>query len=480
MRYLAMRGYLLAGMTVALSVGLLDRPAPAETQSRPNILFIFADDQCFETVGALGLTDIETPHLDRLATSGTVFTNAYNMGAWHGAVCVASRTMINSGRFVWRARAIEPSLSDEAEAGRLWPQLLGQSGYETYMTGKWHVKIDPPRIFDHVVHVRPGMPKTVPEAYQRPVKGQPDPWSPWDRSLGGFWEGGKHWSEVLADDAAGFLEQAAGSDRPFFMYLAFNAAHDPRQSPKDYVDKYPLKRMAVPENFLPEYPYMEEIGCGKGLRDERLAPWPRTEYAVKVHRAEYYALVTHMDAQIGRILEDLQATGKAGNTYIVFTADHGLAVGRHGLFGKQNMYEHSLRVPLFLVGPDIPSGKRIDTPVYLQDVMPTTLELAGVPKPDHVEFKSLLPLVRGERDSQYDVIYGAYMDKQRAVIRDGWKLIYYPAAETYRLFNLNEDPLEMHDLADQPEHAELLSELKVLLIQQEEAMDGPLAGKITR
>ncbi|HAV61561.1 MAG TPA: choline-sulfatase, partial [Verrucomicrobiales bacterium] len=110
-------------------------------------------------------------------------------------------------------------------------------------------------------------------------------------------------------------------------------------------------------------------------------------HAVKVHRQEYYAIITHMDAQIGRILDALEATGKADNTHIFFTADHGLAVGHHGLLGKQNMYEHSLRPPLIVAGPGIPRGRRIEARVYLQDIMPTTLELAGAPVPDHVEFR---------------------------------------------------------------------------------------------
>ncbi|RMG02309.1 MAG: choline-sulfatase [Planctomycetota bacterium] len=478
-RRVAILSALWAAILVAVS-GATYSQANAASAEKPNILFIFADDQCFETIAAFGHTDIETPNLDRLAKSGAVFTHAYNMGSWTGAVCVASRTMFNTGRFLWRAHELDQTkaLQAEAAAGRLWSQMLADVGYETYMTGKWHVKIDPPQIFDHVVHVRPGMPRTVPEAYQRPIEGKPDPWRPWDRSLGGFWEGGRDWGEVLAEAATVYLRNAAGVPRPFFMYLAFNASHDPRQSPKEFVDKYPPERIKVPKNFLPEYPYMEEMAAGKKLRDERLAPWPRTEYAIKVHRGEYYALITHMDVQIGKILDALEATGKAKNTYIFFTADHGLAVGHHGLMGKQNMFEHSLRPPLIVVGPDVPAGKRIDTPVYIQDIMATSLELAGARNTDHVEFKSLMPVIRGEKKSLHDVIYGAYLDKQRAVIKDGWKLIYYPAVPKYLLFNLNDDPDEMNDLSEKPEFAAKLAELKKLLAEQEAKLGGPLAGKI--
>ncbi|HAV61767.1 MAG TPA: choline-sulfatase, partial [Verrucomicrobiales bacterium] len=190
---------------------------PVAAATKPNILFLFADDQCYETIAALGHTDIETPNLDRLVRAGTTFTHAYNMGAWHGAVCVASRTMLNTGRSVWRSRALEPKLADEVKAGRFWSQLLKTAGYETYMSGKWHVQADATKVFDHVVHVRPGMPNQTPEGYYRPIDGKPDKWSPYDPKFEGFWKGGRHWSEVLADDAEGFLRQAATKEDPFFM-----------------------------------------------------------------------------------------------------------------------------------------------------------------------------------------------------------------------------------------------------------------------
>lgn len=450
-------------------------PAVGAASAKPNLLFIFADDQCYETIAALGYTDIQTPNLDRLVNSGTTFLHAYNMGSWQGAVCVASRTMLNTGRFLWRAHAVEPKLKEEAAAGRLWGQLLKGAGYETYMTGKWHVQVPATSVFDHVTHVRPGMPKDTKAGYQRPIEGQPDPWSPYDPKFGGHWEGGRHWAEVTADDGAAYLGQAAKSDKPFFMYLAFNSPHDPRQSPKEFVELYPPSRIKVPGNFLPEYPYMEGIGAGKGLRDERLASWPRTEYAIKVQRGEYYAMITHLDAQIGRLLDALEATGKADNTYVFFTADHGLALGHHGLLGKQNMYEDSLRPPLIVVGPGIPKGKRVGARVYLQDIVPTTLELAGVKQPDYVEFKSLMPLIRGERTTQYESVYGAYLkQKQRAIIRDDFKLIHYPTIDVFRLFDLEADPLEMRDLIGDADQAGRVRNLKAELQGLQMRMDDPL------
>lgn len=441
---------------------------------QPNILFIFADDQCFETIHALGYDEIETPNLDRLVQDGLTFRNAYNMGSWSGAVCVASRTMLNTGRYLWWAHKTVPKLKEERAAGRFWSEHFKKAGYETFFSGKWHIKADANKAFDYVRHIRPGMPNQTPEGYNRPIEGKEDVWKPWDTKFEGFWRGGKHWSEVLGDDAEDFFEHAGHSDKPFFMYLAFNAPHDPRQSPKEYVDRYPLDKVSVPSNFLPEYPYKDEIGCSAKLRDEKLAPFPRTHHAVKVNRQEYFAIITHMDDQIGRILDALEKSGKKDNTYIFFTADHGLAVGHHGLIGKQNLYDHSVRVPFIVNGPGIPAGKVDPTRIYMQDVVPTSLELASIEKPAHVQFRSLGPMLRGEKSEHYDAIYGAYLQVQRMVTMDGYKLIAYPKAERVRLYHLDEDPDEMHDLADNADQQQRIQQLYARLLELQKEMGDEL------
>jgi arylsulfatase A-like enzyme len=460
------RSFLKAAGASLAALSMPGIPVFAEEKSKPNILFIFADDQCFDTLRSLGCYEIQTPNLDRLVQNGVTFTHAYNMGGWHGAICVASRTMLNTGRFLWMAKEYEPKLKEETQAGRFWSQYMKRAGYDTYMTGKWHVKdIKPEDIFDHVKDVRPGMPNQTPMGYSRPIEGIPDLWKPWDKKNEGYWKGGKHWSEVLGDNSVEFLENAAKSEKPFFMYLAFNAPHDPRQSPKEYVDKYPLDNVSVPVNYMPEYPYKDSIGLGKNQRDEKLAPFPRSRYAVKVNRQEYYAIITHMDTQVGRILDALQKTGKADNTYIFFTADHGLAVGHHGLMGKQNMFDHSVRVPLIINGPGIPRNKQLTMPVYLQDIMPSTLELAGITKPAQVQFKSLMPLISGKTDSSYDAIYGGYIDLQRMITMDGYKMIYYPKIGKTLLYNLSNDPKEMYNLAENPSYFGIIRKLRRRLIK---------------
>jgi arylsulfatase A-like enzyme len=461
-------------------LSVLCSTAPAA--EKPNILFILADDQTWEGIGAFG-HEVKTPNIDKLTENGVSLMHAYNMGSWSPAICVASRYMFNTGRYVWNCETLVNQTKEWAQQhkeepypklGKSWSQLLSDAGYTTYFAGKWHVKLfDPEAVFDVVGTVRPGMPHQTPEGYNRPIDENDKNWLPWDKSKGGFWEGGTHWSEVLRNEAIGFIDQAEKEDNPFFMYIAFNAPHDPRQAPKEYVDMYPVDSIKVPENFLPEYPYAEEI-CGKQLRDERLMPYPRTEYAVKVNRAEYYALITHMDEQIGQILDALKKSGKLDNTYIFYTADHGLAVGHHGLVGKQNMFEHSLCPPLIVNGPGLEKGKRITERVYIQDIVPSTLELAGVSKPETMDFESLLPLVKGTQKNGRDVIYGAYLDRQRCAIKGDWKIIYYSRASKYLLFNLKNDPNEMSDLSGNPEYAPKLKEMKQILTEEMQTQNDPM------
>ena len=471
--------------------------ADEDKNTKPNIVFIFADDLTYLGIQSLGNPEVQTPSLDRLIDQGTAFTHAYNMGAWNGAVCVASRAMLMSGRYVWRAQTQSNRWNQGNGLEETWGKLMESGGYDTYMTGKWHIQAKADAVFQNAENVRPGMPRDswpaaqvgkklseienptledlhaiLPIGYGRPKNEQDMSWSPYDTSFGGFWEGGKHWSEVVKDDALSFIDQAIKRPNPFFMYLAFNASHDPRQAPKNFIDKYPLEDLSLPENWMPEYPYKDDIGCGWTLRDEALAPFPRSEYATKVHRQEYNAIISHMDVQIGEIISALEKSGKMDNTYIFFTADHGLAVGSHGLLGKQNMYDHSIRVPLFVLGPDIPAGKRNQTEVYLQDIMASCLELAEIPVPEYVEFSSFLDHAKGNRkDPIYEAIYGAYINHQRMIRKDGYKLIVYPKIEKVRLYDMENDPDEMHDLSTDGNQKERILELFEALINIQVEME---------
>jgi len=432
-------------------------------QEKPNILFIFADDLTIDAIGSLNNNTVKTPHIDRLVKNGTLFTHAFNQGSWTPAVCAASRAMLNSGSFLWEAHQqnFKANKNNSKNTVTPWSILMKNAGYDTYMTGKWHVNIKPKEIFDVAKDIRPGMPNQTKGRYHRTFeKGKKDTWSPYDKSNQGYWKGGKHWSEIIGDNTISFLADASKKKAPFFMYIAFNAPHDPRQSPKEYVDMYTPESIKIPENFIPEYPYAEAMGSGRNLRDEKLAPFPRTPYSVQVNRQEYYAIITHMDAQIGRILEALEKTGKADNTYIIFTADHGLAIGEHGLIGKQNMYDSSMRVPLIITGNGIQKDHKTDAFIYLQDAMATSLDIAQAKRPKHVDFKSMLPLATGKTNkSNYKNIYGGYLNKQRMIRTKKYKMILYPSIQKLRLYNLENDPHEMNDIAEATDSKRIIKKL---------------------
>ncbi|MGM8361981.1 sulfatase-like hydrolase/transferase [Flavobacterium sp. ARAG 55.4] len=470
------------------------------SQGKPNIVFIFTDDQTYSSIHALGNKEIQTPNMDALVKNGTTFTHAYNMGSWSGAVCVASRAMLISGRSVWRANEVSKEWAKNKSVEKTWGKLMEQQGYDTYITGKWHVDAPVAQVFRHTKNIRAGMAEDgwnhskmvatfdsirktkgsfddvrMPNGYNRPLSKNDTSWLPYDKTKGGYWKGGKHWSVVLRDNAIGYINEAKTKTNPFFMYLAFNAPHDPRQAPKEYQDKYPLNKISVPQSFLPEYPFRRDMGNNNDLRDEALAPFPRTEYAVKVHTQEYYASITYTDEQIGLILEALKKSGKMDNTYIIFTADHGLAMGRHGLLGKQSLFDHSVRAPFVMVGPDIPKNKKVDTDIYLQDAMATALDLAGAPKPKYVEFNSLMDLAKGKKTkSNYKAIYGAYLDLQRMIRKDGYKLIVYPKIKKVLLFDLKKDSEEINDIAGLPANKENVKTLFADLQQLQKEMDDPL------
>ena len=478
----------MKSLYILLFLALLSPYSIAEKQ--PNILFIFTDDFAYNATGFSGNKTVKTPHLDSLAKSGTTFTHAYNSGSWSGAVCIASRTMLMTGQQVWNASATFSGVTHEElkgkknlwhsnkllkemkQKGQLWPQIMQNAGYETYYAGKWHTGgHNIAKSWQNLKNIRPGMPNQTRARYQRKFdENGKSSWDPTDTSKRGFWGGGKHWSEVLAEDGIHFLDQASKQDKPWLITLSFNAPHDPRQAPKKFQDMYPYSSIELPKSFQPEYPY--QIGSNR-IRDENLAAFPRTKLDIQANLSEYYALISHTDEQVGRVIKHLKKLKLDKNTIIIFTADHGLAVGSHGLVGKQNMHEHSVRVPWFITGPKIPKNKKISTPIYLQDVMATCIDLAQTEKPKHVDFNSVLPLIKSPKRKNH-TIYGAYTNFQRMLIYKNFKLIVYPQINVELLYYLKQDPLELKNLADKPEYASKLKVLRKKLVKKMQEMNDPI------
>lgn len=433
----------LTSLLLSCWLANLSTGAPA----KPNVLVLFSDDQRADTIAALGNPHIQTPHLDALVRGGTAFTRAYCMGAMQGAVCVPSRAMLMSGRTLFRAK---DNLQDQGT----WPESFAKAGYATFITGKWHngdasVK----RAFQSGKAVFLG---GMGWPYELPLK---------DLTGGELVNPRnsiEHSVKVFADCAAEFIQSRGKSppNQPWLCYVAFNLPHDPRVAPEDFRKRYDDAKLPLPANFLPQHPL--DIGSMVG-RDELLERWPRTPANVRRHLGDYYASITYLDAQIGRILAALDATGQRDRTLIVFASDSGLAIGSHGLFGKQNIYEHSMRAPLIFAGPGIPKAARRDAFAYLLDILPTLGVLANLPGPDGSEGKSLAGVITGTEPRVRDEIFLGYTQTQRSIRDERWKLMRFPQINVSQLFDLQADPHETKNLAELPESKERVAAMMAKL-----------------
>ncbi|MBI4902138.1 MAG: sulfatase-like hydrolase/transferase [Acidobacteria bacterium] len=419
--------------------GLALAAGPVQAFARkPNVLFLYTDDQRRDTIRALGNSHIQTPNLDSLVKSGVSFTNAYCMGGFSAAVCLPSRMMALRGRSWFAVQRMQTASPNIAET-------FNDAGYVTYHLGKRgneDAKAHPSFQFNNYVGSN--------DIAER-EKGQP--------------------AKILADQVTAYLK-SWNKEKPFFMYLADGSPHDPRVAPPQYLAKYKREAIPLPPNFQPFHPF---DNGEMTIRDEKLAPWPRTESEIRRHLHEYYAVITYMDEQIGRVLQTLKDIGEYDNTIIVFSSDQGIAIGSHGLMGKQNLYQHSMNSALVFTGPGVPKGKSVDAFAYLFDIYPTLCELAGVKPPDGLEGKSQAAVVKGNAQSVRDVIFLAYRQVQRAVRVGQWKLIHYPKVNRTQLFDLKADPNEMRDLSRDPKHAARMRELFVQLRRQQQLYGDTLA-----
>lgn len=400
----------------------------------PNVLFVYTDDQRFDTIRALGNTEIQTPNLDKLVERGFHFTNVYCQGSTVPAVCAPSRTMLLTGKSLFRIP--QPNAKDYA--GPTLGGTFRTAGFDTLCVSKpgnsFRAGHDAFEKVVHVPHVGAGT------------------------------------NAKCADAVIEHVTAKKADAKPFFIYFAPSMPHDPRTAEKEYHDLYDPAKISLSKNFLPMHPFDNgELD----VRDEKLAPRPRTEREMKKHLAEYYACITSLDHHLGRIFDSIRAAGKFENTVVVFTSDQGLAVGgRHGLMGKQNLYEH-FKSPLVIAGPGVPKGSS-DALVYLFDLFPTACALAGVPVPKVCEGTSLVPVMAGEKKAVRDRLFAAYRDCQRMVRNGRWKLLYYPKIERYQLFDLGADSDEVNDLSVKPENAAKLAAMKALLAEERKRWKDPL------
>jgi arylsulfatase A-like enzyme len=407
---------------------------------RPNILHIHADDHRPDGLRALGNPLLQTPNLDSLVERGMTFTHCYTMGSMIGAVCTPSRTMMLTGRSWQRIPGAPSAALNAADPATFLPRVIQAAGYQTWHMGKYGN----------------GFPAGLKE-FETTVRDEANGKTPdTDRA---------HGSQRLADGTIAFLKSraAAQETKPFYIYIAPPVPHDPRFAEPQFHRLYDPATIPLSPSFLPQHPF---DNGEMAVRDEALAPWPRTPEDTKQQNAAYYACITGLDHHIGRIFAELKASGQWENTIIVFTGDNGLSMGDHGLFGKQNLYEFGgMHVPLVIAGPGIPQGKSAAL-VYLMDLFPTFCELTGAKIPEGVDACSLVPVIQRRAKKVRDVLYTAYRDGQRSLRDDRWKLIRYPLVDRTQLFDLSVDPHELKNLAGEPAHAPRVAAMTALLQQE--------------
>ena len=445
--------------TLTLLVALIGAIASsAAAAKRPNVLFIFTDDQRPDAFSALGNPDIKTPNMDRIINSGFVFNQAYIQGSMTGATCLPSRAMLMSGKPLFRAPM-------RLDSGVLMPQVFQKAGYKTFATGKWHNgELSFENCFDEAEAVFFG------GAARSHVN------VPVHQMIAGLmvpYDAGETFStDMFAAAAIDFIERQSKTEQPFFCYIPFTAPHSPVTPPGKWATMYDPDKITLPPNHSALRPDLADKRQSTGGRGGGRGGRGRGGDASPVDRAKqqyaaYYGLISHLDHHIGRVLDTLEKTGQAENTIILFATDHGMAMNSHGQSGKHNAYEHTSRVQIFASGAGVPKGSS-DALVYLYDIYPTLCGLTGLPIPDEVEGKSLAEVIHGKQAKVRNHLFTAYMDDHRAIRDDRWKLFYRPKEDRAALYDLKNDPHELNDLAAKPENKDRIAKLKVELAKAQQ------------
>lgn len=449
-----------------------------QENTKPNIVFILADDQRYNTIHALGNNDIKTPNLDYLVDCGISFTNAYIMGGSSPAVCAPSRASLLTGRHLYNIKK-ESMWDYPIDSGHvMFPELFRKHGYITFGTGKQHNGTEAfQRAFSDGNHLFFG--------------GMHDHWS---TPVHNYSKDGKYpdstaviynkFSSTLFTDAAvEFIDNHASKKKPFFVYVAYTAPHDPFMAPNDYIKKYHMDSMQLSDNVMARHPFDNgELDIRPFYLDSgEIVKWPLTNINVKEYLRDYYAMITQMDNQIGRIITSIKKNGFLDNTIFVFASDNGLSVGQHGLMHKQNLYEHSIKIPLVIAYPSLPQGELRQQLCYLHDIYPTLCELVGLPVPSSVQSKSLLSVIVEPEHAHRTHLWFAYRYLHRGVRNHRYKLIEYVVEDNHiktQLFDLQEDPMELTNFANDSLYLDKLKNLREELFRwQSDLADTTRQGK---
>jgi arylsulfatase A-like enzyme len=473
---------------IVLIAAVLLRPIGGTAANRPNILFIMSDDHAAHAISAYGSRVNQTPNLDRLAREGALCENVFVTNS----ICTPSRAAILTGQY---SHMNGVTVFNRFDSSRMTvARLLQQGGYYTGMIGKWHLGSDPVG-FDRW-EILPGQ-----GAYSNPIL---------YTATGEQTYTGRYVTDVITDLAIDFIAKRP-RDKPFFLMVHNKGPHRPWEPDATHAAQFAKRWIPEPETFWDSYATrtdalhenQQRVAADMTRRDLKLEPppglagaeltsWlstkpdsvtitrdgktvtltgePLARWKYQRYMQDYLATVQAVDDNVGRLLKSLDSSGLAKNTIVIYTSDQGFFLGDHGLFDKRFMYEESLRMPFLVRWPaGIKAGTRSRAIALNVDFAPTFLDAAGISAPADMQGRSLLPLLRGRAPADWrtSMYYRYYHDPGDHNTRAHYgvrtpthKLIYFWKKDQWELFDLVNDPHELHNLYGQPGQDELTATLK--------------------
>lgn len=449
---------------------------------RPNIVFVLVDDLRYDAMGVMR-PELQTPHIDRLAREGARFSNAFVTTS----LCSPSRATILTGLSMRNHGIIDNNAASE-DAFTYFPSLMQRAGYRTGFFGKWHFGASHD-------HPRPGFHRWV------SFRGQGSYWPTTYMSQADIDAGKRHTLNVdgtrtpqqgyitdeLTDYAIDWLNEDADSASPFFLYLSHKAVHSMALPAARHADQYADIDFPIPPSAEPT----PENEAGKPLwvRNQRNS-WHGVEFLyhtgqpINEYMREYYRTLSAVDDSVGRVLAWLEERGAIDNTIVMFSSDNGFMEGEHGLIDKRNAYEESMRIPLLMYAPGrIAAGTVVESNVTSLDFAPTMLDCAGIAPPDTFEGRSILPLATRAMDADAwneDVIYEYYWEwnfpqtpSTFAIRTKDFKYVQYQGVwDIEELYDVRNDPREMHNLIDDDRYLDVRVDLRRRLYEGLADRDG--------
>lgn len=451
----------MSAMVILLCLSTAVNSAEARESPAPNVLFISIDDLNMD-VGCYGRPIVQTPNIDRLAKRGMRFDRAY----CQYPVCNPSRVSMLSGLYpstngVLRLHTpVRAKLPDMVTL----PQQFRRHGYTLRSIGKIFHQPDPP---------------TFDEGAASPKPVGPEVWDPWmEPPFGRYHESIKRINELtattankekrpdyrIASEAVEFL-RSASRDQPFFLAVGFHLPHVPLIAPKEYIELYDATKVELPADFraMPGSPRDTVTTHAFRPNIDLFYQMAATEDAARQTIAAYYACTSFMDAQVGRVLDELDQQRLADNTVIVFVSDHGFHLGEKGLWAKMTLFERSAQVPLLIVVPGMEGRRSCARVVELTDLYPTLTQLCGLPTPQNLDGQSLTPLLNDPTATWNKPAITMLLRHERLAVSvrtERWRYTEWDEGRRgIELYDHDADPSESNNLAESSEHADVRNRL---------------------